>query len=235
MRKLAIAALAAAMAVPASAAVELVKNGSFELNNVADGGKSYFSAAGVTDWNGGANLTFLATPGTADNPNLYLSVYGPFPATSPDGGDFAMGDGDPSYRGAIWQTIDGLTVGKTYELSFWQAAGQQLGFTGPTTERWMVSFGNDTQYSSLFSLPEGGVGPWQKQTMTFTATSGSQLLTFLADGTPGGAPPISFLDGVSLKEVVPGVPEPASWAMMLMGFGAVGFAARRRSGAVVSA
>lgn len=235
MRKLAIAAVAAAMAVPASAAVELVKNGSFELNNVADGGKSYFGSSAVTGWSGGANLTFIAAPGTADNTGLYLAVYGPFPATSPDGGDFVLADGDPSFSGAFWQTIEGLTVGKTYELNFWQAAGQQAGFTGPTTEQWKVTFGGETQHSSLFSLPQGGVGPWEKQTMTFTATATSQVLTFLAEGTPGGAPPISFLDGVSLKEVVPGVPEPATWAMMLLGFGAVGFAARRRSGMTVSA
>lgn len=235
MKKLAILAIAASMAVPASAAVELVTNGSFELNNVADGDKKYFTSSAVTGWTGGANLTFIAAPGTADDGGLYLAVYGPFPATSPDGGDFVLADGDPSYSGAFWQTIEGLTIGKTYELNFWQAAGQQLGFTGPTTEQWKVTFGGETQYSSLFSLPEAGVGPWEKQTMTFTATATSQVLTFLAEGTPGGAPPISFLDGVSLKEVVPGVPEPATWAMMLLGFGAVGFAARRRSAATVSA
>lgn len=235
MKKIAIAALAAAMAVPASAAVELVTNGSFEDNSVPVNGKEKFATSSVTGWSGGKNLTFIAAPGTADNTSLYLAVYGPFPATSPDGGDFVLADGDPSFSGAFWQTISGLTVGKTYELNFWQAAGQQYTFTGPTTERWQVTFGDDTQYSSLFSLPQGGVGPWEKQTMLFTATSASQVLTFLAQGTPGGAPPISFLDGVSLKEVVPGVPEPATWAMMLLGFGAVGFAARRRSATIVSA
>lgn len=228
MRKIAIAAVAAALAMPASAAVELVKNGSFEANTVNDGDKTYFNQAGLEDWTGGANLTFIASPGTADNPGKYLPVYGPFPATSPDGGDFVLADGDPNYAGAFWQTIEGLTVGQTYELNFWQAAGQQLDFKGATTERWQVSFGDDTRLSSLFELPEGGVGPWEKQTMLFTATSTSQVLKFLAVGTPGGAPPISFLDGVSLQ-ATGGVPEPTTWAMMLLGFGAVGFAARRRS------
>lgn len=234
MRKIAIAAVAAALAMPASAAVELVKNGSFELNTVNDGDKTYFTQAGLENWTGGANLTFIASPGTADAPNKYLAVYGPFPATSPDGGDFVLADGDPGYSGAFWQTIEGLTVGKTYELNFWQAAGQQLNFTGPTTERWEVSFGGESQLSKLFELPEGGVGPWEKQTMLFTATSTSQVLKFLAVGTPGGAPPISFLDGVSLQ-ATGGVPEPTTWAMMLLGFGAVGFAARRRTATAVRA
>ncbi|MCG2840022.1 PEPxxWA-CTERM sorting domain-containing protein [Sandaracinobacter sp. RS1-74] len=230
MRKIVIAAVAAAIAMPASAAVELVKNGSFELNNVNDGDKKYFTQSGVEHWSGGANLTFIASPGTADDPSKYLAVYGPFPETSPDGGDFVLADGDPPFAGAFWQTIEGLTIGQTYELNFWQAAGQQLDFKGPTTERWEVSFGDEVKLSSLFELPEGGVGPWEKQTMLFTATATSQVLKFLAVGTPGGAPPISFLDGVSLQ-ATGGVPEPATWAMMLLGFGAVGFAARRRAAA----
>ena len=235
MKKFALIAVAAALAAPASAAVELVTNGSFELNSVNNGDKKYFTQSAVTGWSGGANLTFIASPGTADAPNKYLAVYGPFPATSPDGGDFVLADGDPNYAGAFWQTISGLTVGKQYTLNFWQAAGQQQGFTGPTTERWEVTFGNDVVLSSLFSLPQGGVGPWQQQTMTFTATAASQVLKFLAKGTPGGAPPISFLDGVSLQEVVPGVPEPATWAMLIAGFGLVGFAARRRNTREVNA
>lgn len=39
--------------------------------------------------------------------------------------------------------------------------------------------------------------------MVFQATAASQVLSFLASGTPNGAPPISFLDGVSLTETVP--------------------------------
>ena len=176
-------------------------------------------------------LTFLAPPGSADDGNQYLAVYGPFPATSPVGGNFILADGDPSYSGAFSQTISGLNVGQHYTISFYQAAGQQLGFTGPTTERWSVSFGGETFLSSLFSLPEAGVGPWQAQTHTFTASAASQVLTFLAQGTPNGAPPISLLDGVTINAV----PEPATWALMLGGFGLVGGALRRRTAGVVAA
>ncbi|MGH6911978.1 MAG: PEPxxWA-CTERM sorting domain-containing protein, partial [Phenylobacterium sp.] len=58
----------------------------------------------------------------------------------------------------------------------------------------------------------------------FTATSNSQLLTFLSVGTPSGLPPIALLDGVSLTMV----PEPSTWAMMLLGFGGIGAMIRRR-------
>jgi len=209
---------------PAFASTNLVTNGSFEANSISADQKDYFEGK-VDGWEGGARLTFIAAPGTADD-GSYLSVYGPFPETSPDGGFFVEADGDPGYSDAIYQTITGLVVGQTYNLDFYQAAGQQVNFTGPTTERWQVTFGDETQLSDMYSLPEGGVGPWEAQRMTFTATSVTQVLSFLAVGTPNGAPPISFLDGVSLTAAVP---EPATWAMMIAGFGVVGGSLRRRT------
>ena len=223
--------LAATMlgAVSAHAATNLVVNGGFET--VASGvtGKTSF-ANNVTGWTGGSGLTFIDYPGTADD-GSYLSVYKGFPAVSPDGGKFVEADADPTYSSAITQTIGGLTVGNQYLLTFFQGAGQQAGFTGATTERWQVNFGTAQQLSSRFSLPQGGTGPWQAQSMLFTATSVSQTLSFLAVGTPNGQPPIAFLDGVSLTAV----PEPATWALLLAGFGAVGIQVRRRRPAAVAA
>jgi hypothetical protein len=198
-----------------------VTNGSFDATSPST--KINFQN-NVPGWTGGARLTFLAPPGTADNISQYLAVYGPFPATSPDGGNFILADGDPPYADPFEQTITGLTVGQSYTLRFWQAAGQQAGFQGATTERWRVTFGSDVRLSDQFNLPEGGVGPWERQTMTFVATATSQLLEFLAVGTPGGGPPISFLDGVSLEATT--VPAPAS--LGLLGMGLLGLLAARR-------
>ena len=221
------AALFAATGIATSAmASNLVVNGSFDATPHTD--KVYFSG-NVAGWTGGDNLTFLAGPGTADN-GSYLSVYTPFPSVSPDGGNFILADGVAPYAGAFSQTLNNLTVGHVYTVEFYQAAGQQVDFTGPTTERWSVTFGGVTQLSTMYSLAEGAFGPWQKQQLSFTANATSQVLTFLAVGTPGGAPPISFLDGVYIA----GVPEPTTWAMMLAGFGLVGFAARRRSTVVAA-
>jgi hypothetical protein len=225
---LALAASVGLAAVGGSAAssAELVKNGSFETTTLT--GKGTFSG-NVADWSGGHNLTFLDYPGTADG-NVYLAVYGPFPATSPDGGNFVEMDGDPSYSSAITQTIDGLTIGQKYNVTFDQAAGQQKGFSGATTERWQVSLGSESQLSDKYSLPTHGVGAWEAQSMIFTATATSEVLSFLAKGTPNGEPPISFLDGVSLSAV----PEPASWALMLIGVAGLGATARRRRSALAA-
>ena len=211
-------AASAAPLPPAS--TNLVLNGSFETTTLSNKGSFQNN---VANWTGGANLTYLDYPGTADN-GTYLSVYGPFPVTSKDGGNFVEADGDPKYSSAISQTISGLQVGQSYDLRFEQAAGQQQGFSGATTERWQVSFGpGPSQLSTKFSLPQGGVGPWQNQSMTFIASLTTQVLSFLAVGTPGGAPPISFLDGVSLT-----IPEPASMALLGAGLAGVGFIRMRR-------
>ena len=217
-------AAAALSATSASAATNLVTNGSFESNNLSAGEKDWFADSAVTGWTTVANtLNFLASPGTAES-SPYLPVYGPFAATSPDGGAFVMADAESAWRGAISQTLSGLVVGGLYAVNFYQAAGQQSGFSSPTTSQWQVTFGSSSATSDLMSLPEGGAGYWEGQSLLFTATSSTQVLSFLALGTPNAAPPVAFLDGVS----VTAVPEPGTWAMMILGFGILGGVMRRR-------
>ena len=219
-----------------SAQANFVKNGSFEQRNgtAAQTNPSLdhtsFSSYSPTNWSiASGGLSYVLAPGTADGSG-YLSVWGPFPNSSPDGGNFVMQDGDTNYSRLISQTITGLTVGQSYLLSFYEAAGQQKGFNGATTEGWKVGFGSDVKYSSIISLASHGVGPWQLETMRFTARSQTQILTFLAQGTPNGQPPMSFLDGVSLEEI----PEPTSLWLIFAGLLGWGTIQLRRTGKITS-
>jgi len=150
----------------------------------------------------------------------------PIPDTSPLGGNFIIADG--AFRlTTLYQTVSGLEVGEDYKLSFYQAAGQERGFDGDTQEQWQVSWGGslnttnsitlpngqiytdptevisggDVQLSEVMNNPSHGFQDWQKQTMTFTATATSQLLGFLALGSPLGQPPFVLLDGISLDKI----------------------------------
>ena len=71
----------------------------------------------------------------------------------------------------------------------------------------------------------------RESTLLYPIIETSHVLTFFANGGPGGLPPFSLLDNV----VVSDVPEPSTWAMLIAGFGLVGVAARRRRTAALAA
>ena len=146
--------------------------------------------------------------------------------TNPFAGNFIAADG--AYEtAAVTQMVTGLRTGTAYTLTFYWAAAQQESYSGATTEQWQVTFGGQTQSTSIINLPSKGFSGWRTQAMTFTAAAASQTLLFLAVGTPTGQPPFVLLGGVSLDAV----PEPSAWAL-LVGVGAavttVGVVRRRR-------
>lgn len=147
------------------------------------------------------------------------------------GGNYIAADG--AFQTAlIYQVITGLTAGQQYDLTFNWAGAQQHGYSGVTTDAWSVMFGSgpgsyQTYTTDTLTNASHGFTGWQTATTTFTATGATQYLAFLAKGTPEGQPPFSLLDDVSLTEHVGAVPEPATWAMFIGGFGMIGGTMRR--------
>jgi hypothetical protein len=76
------------------------------------------------------------------------------------------------------------------------------------------------------ALAGSGSTVWGLRTVDFKTSGGA--LTFSAIGTSDGVG--GYLDSIKVASV----PEASTWAMMVIGFGMVGFAARRRSGAVAA-
>ncbi|ABQ67500.1 PEPxxWA-CTERM sorting domain-containing protein [Rhizorhabdus wittichii] len=215
------------------------------VDNPSYNGGSPVTQTGADDFGSGACLYGNCDPGAR------LSLWGPDIGTnngltnSPTGGNFVGADG--AYGNApIEQTISGLEVGKVYKLTFWWAAAQQTTYDGATQDRWQVCFGV-CDYSispdapifldyrdghSTYNLAPGdqllstgtvnnashGFVPWQFETMYFTANDTTQKLSLLAYGLPTGQPPFALIDGLNLEAI----PEPSTWAMMLIGFGLVG-------------
>ena len=218
----------------------LIQNGSFETLSGGIGQIGYNGSSLLQGWtnntaNGSLGYNFVYSPGSADTTGANgvdgnVKLWGPgdsasngLPATSPDGGNYIAADG--AYEVApISQTVTGLTSGQKYTVGFWFAGAQQYGFNGVTTEQWLVSLGGQQLSTAVLTDQSNSFTGWQYTTLTFTATGSSELLSFLAAGTPNGEPPFTLLDGVSLTAV----PEPGSAAMLLTGLAVIGLFVRRR-------
>jgi hypothetical protein len=234
-------------------AVSLVQNGGFApsatqtqsayLGNSLKAGKTQFT---IPNWTTNG-YNFLVPNGTAFSTNLdasgysadgNLNLYGNSgqSVTAPGGSGWYIAADGAYKQDAISQTLTGLTQGKNYTVTFFQAAGQQYDATklneyvGATTDRWKVSFGGSNQLSNLITPPlvsvlesdgqtrqRTPVTPWQQQSMTFTADGITDVLSFLAVGTPDGLPPFSLLAGITVEPTP--VPEPFTIVGTLVGLG----------------
>ncbi len=252
-RLLGIAGLAVALACVAGQASaadpNLAVNGSFattsktsaEFGSINNG---YTPTVQLTGWStSGYNFVYL--PNTVDTYGAIgqytstatlaspgMRMWGPndngglangLVQASPTGGNFIAADG--AYEiSAITQTIAGMNVGAKVYVSFAWAGAQQYSFTGPTTDRWTVDLGSSpSQTTQAVSLVSNGASAWMTQTFSFIATSSSELLSFLATGTPSGQPPFALLSNVVVT-----APEPQSVALLLSGTIGLMVAARRR-------
>ena len=231
---------------------EFITNGGFETlsnGNTLGAAGGYFCQAGATcvsnvaNWSsvchagascggGGTpdSILLANTNGSAFNGNIGLWALGQNGLgstgvpNSPVGGNFVAFDGDPGFNASISQVVTGLTPGGRYTLTFWQGAAQQKNTDGATTEQWQVTFAGQTQTSTLINNDNHGWVPWQQQTLNFTAGStGTETLSFLALGGPGGQPPVALLDGVSLQNA----PEPQTYALVGLGLVAIPRLSRR--------
>ncbi len=126
------------------------------------------------------------------------------------------------------QRVTGLTLGASYLLNFIMSSE----FTANDSLNVSVNGGPKTLFTGVPYNPSGFNGGywsdnWVAKSYNFTATSGTETVQFDTINVPTGAYEVG-LDNVSLEAVSGAVPEPASWALMLTGFGLAGVAMRRR-------
>jgi hypothetical protein len=127
------------------------------LNFATYGGadpKNCFTCVNPTGWTGGNGLIYIDSPtagADAISGNGGIATYGNPSVISGLGAyNYVEADGNPHFEsGFNYETVMGLTAGTTYSLSFYQAASQEVGFSGPTTNQWIVALG--APGSSLFS------------------------------------------------------------------------------------
>ena len=219
------------LAISAHADLNLVLNGnftSFTTTGPGVGNSEKLAANTLSDWvnntqiptayegNGGLGYNYVYTPDAGGNFNYSGGAKEMWNASNGGVDGFGQIPGytgniiglDGAYQqGALTQTITGLTPGDIYHVDFDYAGAQQYTFTGNTTEALKVDLGNSpAQTTPVLHNQSHGFTGWYGETMTFTADSTSEVLSFLAVGTPDGEPPFSFLGDVSIVTA----PEPSS-------------------------
>jgi hypothetical protein len=214
-----------ALAFGASAsAAELVTNGGFEDIGAGAAPEGW---GGLTYYTDGTHPGNVLLPGwTVDAGSVDLTgahtVWGPA-AT----GEYSL-DINGWDAGTISQALS-TVIGKTYTVSF-AYSRNAAGAPDPATAD--VSAGGAVYHVSAANDPNlfgtGGHMLWKTGSFTFTGTGHDTIQ--LQATTPGNGG--VFFDNVSVSG---GVPEPATWALMIGGFGLAGGALRRRRGAVAAA
>ena len=199
----------------------------------------HYSTLGTWDpaTTGTAEALIDGTTGLSWDP--YYGQYDNFSylLTNQPAGNFIALDADAAsgYATDLSQSLTGLTAGHQYSVNFsWGGKGSSF----DTYERFVVSLGNQTQYTTdgtyhlnggtYLSTPAGTFSGWLNTTLTFTANQATEVLNFTGQGGPVGLPPFLFLGDVSVTDTSP-VPEPSSAILAGVGMIAIAFARYRRS------
>jgi hypothetical protein len=181
----------------------------------------------ITGWNivqGNVDLTTTANYGPGPN-TLH-------PASVQDVDLIGDTNGSGGIFGGLSQsfaTVAGQTYRLTFDYSHNNGTFSSNGYAAQVT----VADANapaNTVLSTEVSQAFNQLG-WVPFSQTFTANSDLTLLKFI--DTRGAFNAGIYLDEVSVEAVaavpVAAVPEPSTWAMMILGFAGVGFMAYRRS------
>jgi choice-of-anchor C domain-containing protein len=210
---------ALAMTAPAAQAVTILTNGGFEAP-AAPTGSFINETTSFSGWTVTTNNVDIVS-GSTPNPAAF------------EGAQYLDLVGTGS-TGGIAQTFS-TTVGQAYLLTF-----QYSNNPGNSPSSANVDIGSIVNDGSLLagSVTHGGTTQanpnWTLFSQMFTANASTETLSFLE--TAGGNNAGVFLDAVSIDPVTAAVPEPSTWAMMIIGFFGMGFMAyrRKRNGPVLN-
>jgi hypothetical protein len=213
------------------------------------------AAAAIMAAQGAMAVTIAWTDWTAENPNVMVGSI-----SAPGGtvnvvyqGPYSSGPSQTSCGTAWWApgTYNG-SFNKPFDcdiVALSSGGTKTISFDTAVTDPYIALMswnGNVVDFGTKIEIVSNGSGYWGSGTLVLNGTETG----FTGSGEvhaiirlPGTFTSITFTDTsenwhgftVGIADVATGVPEPATWAMMIAGFGLVGAASRRRRRAVVEA
>lgn len=225
---LATAALAVSIPTAASAADNLVLNGDFEAGNTGFTSDYAYSPGG----NGTeAQYTVRSDP-YPWNP-YFISVAD---HTSGVGQQMFVGNGAPTAGQIVWQSpvIAIASLTDYFFEAFVMNVCCNTGYPGANSDpllTFSVSLdGGARQDLATLGLDGSEAGVWKGLSSTFNSGAATNAQLYLINANTIRAGNDFAVDDISLstESIVNSVPEPATWAMMILGFGMVGGAVRRK-------
>lgn len=222
MWRLAISALALACASHASAG-NLITNGDFE------------------DGNTGFTSDYRHSPGSGLNAGVYTvgsspsswnGYFAPIGDHTSGSGKMLMANGADDTTQNVWVSdIITVSAGQNY---FFEAFIASLYPASPPALTFMYSLNGEAALELATLSNTLQLGIWEGLSTTFNTGTATSVQLFLRNAQPAYNGNDFALDDVYLGTTsivnpgpVGGVPEPTTWAMMIVGFGAVGGAVRR--------
>lgn len=225
MKRVVQSIIVAALLVSAcSAGANVVTNGGFEDGEFGDGSVREVSRGddALTGWTVNDNPIAWYTTGYEPNPLMPIGV-------GPHSGNLAVNLCDGSVAHACDGSVRPVSISQTFQvlpsieqqLSFW--VGNYSGNDGTVSIGVTITDGT----SNTLLLGETAMAPatdldsaWQEFTYSFTPIGRSNIISFSEIG--GGY--YAGLDDVTVLAV----PEPATWALALLGFAGLGMLGMRR-------
>lgn len=210
--------LALGFAGAASAATNLVVNGDFQAGNSGFSSDYTFVVGTLYD---------PAVYGIGSDPNLQHPAWASFydHTLNTASGLMMIVNGDDQAASRVWYESIGLVSGSTYNFDFWMRSTYD---TAPGVLSLSV---NGIEVAGPFNAGAIADG-WLHYTASFTSTiTGSTEVAIWNANTAYSGNDFA-LDDIRLSAAVP---EPASWALMIVGFGGIGAALRGRRRTAVAA
>lgn len=226
LRSLLVAAAfsSAALAGSAGHAAELLTDGSFETPAIGGGNYTYPGLNIGTIGQIGATQDGWTYAGSAlVGATGYNAWYGGAPPAGQDGAQFVALQGTSTLAQTFTMT------GAVLDLS-WLAGGRPNFGSYNGDETYDVKLNGLTLGS--YSTISGEAFTAKSLHLGGLTNGGTYTLSFVGKAV-GGADETSFIDKVSATGG--GVPEPAAWALMIVGFGGVGAALRSKRRTFVAA